>query len=207
MFVCSGMEHHLRMIHFKHFPHTDGIFHVGDDKSHLVALVLEILRVVHLELEIIHRRLGLVEHDEFGRVVVHHLTANLASDRSGSTRDKHHFFVDFTNDIALTQDDGLTTQKILNLDVLDLVGFQLSIHPFVECGNRFHNEVESHTLLDDLFSTLFTYARNGQNHHVNIEFLHEFRRHSNLGRVNFYGINLCSNTLGVIIDKGFDFEF
>ena len=101
MLVGGGMEHHLRTVHFEHLSHAYRVFHVGDDKGHLVAHLLEISCVVHLELEVVHRRLGLVEHDEFGRVVVHHLTANLTTYGTCGTSDKHHFILDFTGHVFL----------------------------------------------------------------------------------------------------------
>ena len=154
MLVGRSVEHHLRVVHLKHFPHSDGVFHIGNDKSHPVTHFLEIRGVVHLELEVVHRRLGLVEHDEFGRVVMHYLTANLATDGACGTRHKHHLALDFANHIALTQYDRFASQKVLNLDVLDLVGCDFSVHPFVECGDGFHDEVERHALFDNFPAAL-----------------------------------------------------
>ena len=130
MLVGCSMEHHLRMVSLKDHSHANWVFHVGDNESHLVAHLLEIGCVVHLKLEVVHRRLGLVEHDEFGGVVMHHLTANLASDGTGSTRDQYHFVIDFAGHVFLAELDGCAAQEVFNLDVFNLVGLDFSIHPF-----------------------------------------------------------------------------
>ncbi len=207
MLVGRRMEHHLWMVFFKNFPHTDGVFHVGDDEGHAVFHPLEVVGVVHLELEVVHGRLGLVEHDEFGGVVVHHLTANLAADAAGSTRDEHHLVVDFADDVALAEDDRFAAQKVLDLDVLDLVGRQLAVHPFVERGDGFHDEVERHSLLDDFLLPFLSDAGNGQNHHVDVVFFDELGGHGHLGRVHFDGVDLRLGAFRVVVNKGLHLEF
>ena len=80
MLVGGGVVDYLRVVFIKNLLHARLVLDVGDDKHHAVDKCLVGLIIAKFELEVVHGRLGLVDHDDALGLVLSQLAAYLAAD-------------------------------------------------------------------------------------------------------------------------------
>ena len=133
MLVGSSMVDQLGMESLKHLLNASTILDIGNDELHAVELVG--MSILELKLQVVHRTLGLVKHDNFLGLILHELATNLGADRACSTRDENHLVNHLAYNIDIIKADTLALQQILNLDVLNLVGGEGAVNPSADVGD------------------------------------------------------------------------
>ena len=121
MFISCGMIDDLRSQVLKHLIHLIEILDVTYDEVFLHIEILIRTLVVELKLKVIDGRLRLVKHYQTLRVILKHLTANLASNGACSTGDKHHLAFQLISNILIAKHYRLSLKKVFNLNLLNLV--------------------------------------------------------------------------------------
>ena len=161
--VGCGVVDKIGTIFLKDLFHTRIVLNVGDDEGHRVDVLLVWLVIFQLELEVVHRRFCLVEHNNLLGFVLQQLAADFAADGACGARDEDRLVENFANDIDVVDLNRLTLQEVFNLDVLNLVGGESAIHPHRDMRDSLDRQSQVETAIGDGLLVSQPYGRNGDN--------------------------------------------
>ena len=119
MLVGRRMEHQLGTVLLKNSLHPLPVAHVRHLKHHVFLLILP--SVCQFKLDVIQWGFGIVQHNQLGGVVVHHLTRDFAAYAACGACHQHHLVGYFFGYIFIFKHNGIPSQQVLNLDVSNLL--------------------------------------------------------------------------------------
>ena len=105
------------------------VFDVGDDKLHTVGEGGVGLGVAELVLEVVHGRLGLVEHDDTRGVVLCELAAYLAANAAGGAGNEHRLAVNLACDVGIADVDAFALEEVFDFDIFNLRCAEGAVNP------------------------------------------------------------------------------
>ena len=115
----------------------------------------EVALVRQLALDLVERRLGLVDEDQPRRARPCRLTAELGADRAAGARDQHRLAAQVRRNRLEIDLDGLAPEDVLDLDGPDLRReVRVAGDELVEPGQSLHRHLRVAGLLDDFLAHL-----------------------------------------------------
>ena len=109
--------------------------------------------VGQLALDLVQRRLGLVDEDQPRRAGPCRLAAELGADRAAGAGDQHRLAAEVLGDLLEVDLDGLAPEDVLDLDGPDLRRkVRVAGDELVEARQRLHRHLRVARLLDDLLA-------------------------------------------------------
>ncbi len=96
----------------------------------------------HIEADVVHRRLGLVDEDKFGRSELSDLANHLAADTAGSTGDEDALATQHGTDGIEVDLNLVARQKVLDVDLVELLMTKLGM-TVPRLGRRHHHDLDA----------------------------------------------------------------
>ena len=163
MLIRRRMEYHVRPILLKNRAHAHRIKRISDNNP----IIHKVLLLPHLQIQLVERRLRLVEKEKLRRLKLRHLACNLAPNTPGSPSDKHNLAAQVRFNLLEIKMYRGAHKQIINIQTFQLPILQIPAKPSANVRAFEYQNLSPQTDRHDAIAVGLRNARRGHHKLIN----------------------------------------